>query len=268
MDRKGVGNGGGIDITTGSLSLTNGGRLDAKTLGQGNAGNIQVNAADSVELSGKTPNGFPSSLLASSIGTGDAGDLKVTTKQLNILNGAALIAATALGNGGNITLHVQDVLLLRNGSDIITRVGVLAAGVDGGNIDIDAQFVVAVASENSDINANAFLGQGGQVKINAQSIFGLAERSLEDLQTLLETNDPRQLNPDNLPTSDITAISQTDPSLSGQVTINTPDLDPSQGLVTLPVELVDASGLIASGCGAGGRQGSSKFIVTGRGGLP
>jgi large exoprotein involved in heme utilization and adhesion len=52
------------------------------------------------------------------------------------------------------------------------------------------------------------------------------------------------------------------------VEINTPDVDPSLGLVALPAQLVDASGLIASGCGAGGRQGESKFIVTGRGGLP
>ena len=68
--------------------------------------------------------------------------------------------------------------------------------------------------------------------------------------------------------SDITASSRLGPQFSGTVEINTPDVDPSQGLVALPAELVDASGLIASGCGAGGRQGESKFIVTGRGGLP
>ncbi len=47
--------------------------------------------------------------------------------------------------------------------------------------------------------------------------------------------------------------------------INTPDVDTSLGLVTLPAELVDASGLIALGCAAGGEN---EFIVTGRGGLP
>ena len=50
--------------------------------------------------------------------------------------------------------------------------------------------------------------------------------------------------------------------------INTPDVDPSRGLVALPTELADASGLIAQGCGARGTQRQSKFVITGRGGLP
>jgi len=52
------------------------------------------------------------------------------------------------------------------------------------------------------------------------------------------------------------------------VEINTPDVDPSRGLVTLPAEVVDASELIASGCGTPGTQEQSEFIVMGRGGLP
>lgn len=39
----------------------------------------------------------------------------------------------------------------------------------------------------------------------------------------------------------------------------------SLGLATLPVELVEASGLIATGCAA---VGENEFIVTGRGGIP
>jgi large exoprotein involved in heme utilization and adhesion len=91
-------------------------------------------------------------------------------------------------------------------------------------------------------------------------------RSREDLARLLGTNDPTQLNPRLLPTSDITAISQTNPSLSGQVITITPDVDPSRGLVNLPAVPVDTS--VAQGCTAGGSQATSEFIVTGRGGLP
>jgi large exoprotein involved in heme utilization and adhesion len=51
------------------------------------------------------------------------------------------------------------------------------------------------------------------------------------------------------------------------VEITTPDVDPSRGLVALPTDVVDASGLIASGCGTP-QIARSEFIVTGRGGLP
>jgi large exoprotein involved in heme utilization and adhesion len=51
------------------------------------------------------------------------------------------------------------------------------------------------------------------------------------------------------------------------VTLNVPDVDPSQGLVQLPTLVVNVPRLIASSCSAFGK-GGSEFTVTGRGGLP
>lgn len=76
------------------------------------------------------------------------------------------------------------------------------------------------------------------------------------------------LDPRQLPTNDITAISQENPSLSDRVTINTPDVDSYRGLVQLPTGIIDASTLIASGCSAFAGTEGSTFFVTGRGGLP
>ncbi|MDP8934617.1 MAG: filamentous hemagglutinin, partial [Cyanobacteriota bacterium] len=69
-----------------------------------------------------------------------------------------------------------------------------------------------------------------------------------------------------LPTSDIVAISQTDPTLSGTVTIVTPDIDPASGLVELPQNVVDPAALIGQNPCERGRE--SEFTITGRGGLP
>lgn len=296
----GAGDAGDVIITTEKLSIRKGARISTGTSGGGSGGDLTVTAYDTVELIGTSPDGnFLSSLFASSLGAEAAGNVTITTEKLSIRDGAEvavsnegsgnagnlnvvarsilldnsgkLTAETASGKGGDINLQVQDLLLLRHKSQISTTAGTAGSGGDGGNITINSTpFIVAVPTENSDIKANAFLGQGGKVTINAQSIFGLAERNLEDIQALLGDEDPIQLNPINLASSDITAISQTDPSLRGQVTINTPDVDPSQGLVALPQEVVDVVGLIAQSCPAGGgnvgRQ--SEFIVTGRGGLP
>ena len=85
------------------------------------------------------------------------------------------------------------------------------------------------------------------------------------MQTLLGTEDLSQFDPQQLPSNDITAISQINPQLSGTVDINRPDVDPSQGLLELPTNLVDVEGLIAGGCTPGERH--SEFYFTGRGGL-
>jgi large exoprotein involved in heme utilization and adhesion len=262
-----LGNGGNITIDADSLSLRDGARLEASTFGQGNAGTIKVNAAANITISGKSSN-FNSALFVNSQSTtGTAGDIIVTSPRVTLDNSGTLNAQSASGNGGNINLQT-DLLLLRRGAQISTTAGTARDGGNGGNINIDAPsgFIVAVPRENSDITANAFTGSGGRVQIIAFGIFGMTVRSREDLARLLGTLDPTQLDPRLLPTSDITAISQTNPSLNGQVTTITPDVDPNSGLVNLPAVPVDTE--VAQGCTAGGSQATSEFIVTGRGGLP
>ena len=227
----------------------------------GNGGNLTLKTRQLNTING-------ASLTVSSQGTGgDAGDLQVKAGSIRLDNGQ-LTATSASGKGGNITLQAQDLLLMRHNSQISTTAGLADAGGNGGNITINSPFIVAVPSENSDIKADAFLGQGGKLTINSQRIFGLAVLNLKDLQTLLGTNDPTKLDPINLPSNDITAISQTNPSLSGQVTINTLDINPTLGLVNLPVKPVNVSGLIAQGCPTDVGPRGSKFVVTGHGGLP
>lgn len=48
--------------------------------------------------------------------------------------------------------------------------------------------------------------------------------------------------------------------------INTPDIDPSSGLVALPTVPVDTE--VVQACTSSSSQANSKFVVTGRGGLP
>jgi filamentous hemagglutinin family protein len=275
---------------------------------RGQGGNLTVNASESVELIGTAANGVPSSLAANTQGPADAGKLAIATGQLIVSDGATitvssqlpnsaigledarnlgkagelnvtarsilmdtqgkLISETDFGQGGNITLQVQDLLLMRRNSLISTNAGKAQAGGDGGNILINTPdgFIVADKSENSDITANAFTDSGGKVQINATGIFGIVPRSREDLVSLLATNDPTKLDPQQLRTSDITAISQTNPTLGGVVTINLLDVDPHRGLINLPME--PSSPKLTQGCQPGDAQNQSQFIITGRGGLP
>ncbi len=284
--------GGTLRVETDRLSLRDGAVVQTSTLGAGDAGDLTIQASDSVELVGTfADNRFPTSLLAVSGGTPEfpafpeatgqggnltlemgelivrdralvavsslnptdaakgAGNLEITANTIRLDNQGQLTAATASGDGGDIKLNVRDLLLLRRNSEISTTAGIAGAGGNGGNITINTPdgFIVAVPSENSDIAADAFTGNGGNIQITAQSVLGL------------------QFRPERTPLSDITASSRF--GLNGTVVINTPEVDPSRGLAALPTEVVDASGLIESGC-AVARRSQSQFIITGRGGLP
>ncbi|MBW4630398.1 MAG: filamentous hemagglutinin N-terminal domain-containing protein [Iphinoe sp. HA4291-MV1] len=292
--------GGKITVKARIVELTGGGKLLSSASDKGNAGNITLNVSDRITISGTNPNfdeifnevakrsrsrsrsgiqsaqeklgtvGGDSGIYVSSKGSGQAGDLEITARSIKLDNKGKLFGETTSSDGGNITLNLKDLLLLRRNSQISTSAGTAEGSGNGGNITINALdgFIVAAPGENSDITANAFSGQGGKITINATGIFGMVPRSREELQQLLGTTDPTELKPSLLTTNDITAISQTNPSLSGVVTINTPDVDPSQGLVQLPAEPVNVQ--VAQGCQATGTQTAGKrssLAFTGKGGL-
>ncbi len=260
------GEGGNLTINaSNSVELIRQGFIFTDTSSPGNAGNITINTGRLL-VQGK------SQIDAQSSGSGNAGNIAVQARSIELTNQSQINATTTASQGGNIALQVQDLLLLRQGSFISTTAGTAQAGGNGGNITINAPkgFLATAPNENNDITANAFNGRGGNITINATGIYWFTPRSRADLEKLLGTTDPAQLDPSLLPTNDITAISQDNPNLSGRVTLNTPDIDPSRGLVQLPVDLTDASRLIVQTCpiGDGIAKQPNEFTITGRGGLP
>ncbi|WP_096588042.1 two-partner secretion domain-containing protein [Calothrix sp. NIES-2098] len=272
---QGVGDAGSVIINTQELLIENGAAVSTATFTRGKGGNLTV-LADSVQLIGRSVGGRPSNLSAQARSVGDGGTLRINTQQLLIRDGAGVfVESRGTGNAGNltidadsirldngslradtrsantnpnqpqatITLRAKDLILLRYGSNITTNA--IGNNVIGGNINIDTNFLVA--AENSDISANSTDFRGGRVTIDALSILGTEFRIAPTLE------------------SDITATGAS-PDLSGTVELNTPDVDPSRGLVELPVNIVDAQEQIAQGCTPRGEQISS-FVVTGRGGL-
>jgi large exoprotein involved in heme utilization and adhesion len=262
--------------------------LYAQTFNRGNAGNLVV-ATDALQVSDRATLTVASGSIAGArlqravLGSilptfplpadpapqdrGAAGNLLATIRSLSLDRGGQVLASTDSGQGGNLSLTVQDGILMRRGSLISATAGTEAAGGDGGNITINTPFLVTIPQENNDIIANAFSGQGGRVDITAQSIFFFTLRSRDDLVRLLGTTNPSELTPRRLPTNDISAISQQNPTLNGVVSLNTLGVDPSQGLVALPTNLVDPSQLVSQACKPQGNRASS-LVSTGRGGLP
>jgi len=265
-NRTSTGDAGYLTIETGQLVIRDGGEVTTRTLGQGRGGTLTVNATEAIALQGD------SSLSAQSTSraTGQAGDLQITTRQLQVLDGAVvdvssrgsggagnlriqagsirlnrgqITAATQAGQG-NIDLHSQD-LVLRHGSNITTNA--IGSQVIGGNININTGVLAAL--EDSDISANSADFRAGKVTINAQGIFGTKFR------------------PQDTPESDITATGGS-PQLSGSVTITTPDVQLQNALAELSPKFVSTQQVVASSCLARRNVQRGSFTVTGTGGLP
>jgi large exoprotein involved in heme utilization and adhesion len=225
-----------------SVLLSDQSRLSVEATNGGRAGNLTINTGDFRVLE--------DSEVSVSSPLGIAGNLNVNAGSIG-LNRGSLTAKAGQGEGGaNINLNLTGFLRLDNESLIS------AEAIDkatGGNINISAQYILAsfpTGPQGSDIIANAVLGNGGKININALGIFGI------------------QFRPLRTPFNDITASSQA--GASGTVQLTTLGIDPSRGLAALPLNFVDASGLVGGQCSArnsaDGEQ--SQFTITGRGGLP
>jgi filamentous hemagglutinin family protein len=272
----GQANGGDISFNVNTLNLLDGGRISTSTETYGRSGTLFIQA-QSVNMAGvsRTPAASllysldatgPSGLSASSTGPGNAGSVYLSTQNLQLSNQAEIVVSGQnLGDAGNILIQANDVrldqaaklraeatagsqgninimannLLLRHGSVITANASKTA---NGGNIIFNVPVVVGI--ENSDIIANATKGRGGNINITTQGIFGLKYRD--------------RLTPEN----DIAASSEF--GVNGTVQVNTIGVDPNSGLTALPVDIVDPSQKIATGC-TSNRNGS--FVITGRGGV-
>ncbi len=268
VETAGKGNGGNISISAWTLELNNGSVFSTNTATDFNAGNITLNIRDSFIATGNNTGVFADTTVnaignggnilinsgqiilsegatvsVDNLGRGIGGNIDIYSKDLN-LNNATITGQTSSNRGGNISINIDNILRLRNNSQISATAGTAGAGGDGGNINIDSRFILAVPSENSDISANAFLGKGGNILINSEAILGIEFRE----------------TPTNY--SDITASSQF--GLAGIVAINSPTTDLNQGLAGLSEQVVNTEIII--GCDVAATSATA-FYNLGRGGI-
>jgi len=294
----GSGKGGDVTLNARRLILRDGGGILASTLGAGQAGNVTVTASESVEIVGTTREGISSTLSTASgelllqtfLGlqppSGSAGSLSIATGRLSVRDGAGvgvqslgsgaagsinvvadsialntkatIDGRTVSGIGGNINLRARDIQLRDN-----SRITTDARAGEGGNITLNSD--ILVGANNSDITAYAGSAEGGRVNVNVPSILGFTAASREQVKSRLGLTEDefaalRESPTSLLPSSDIAALSQSSaPALPAGV-------NPAQGLVELPQNIVAPAALIAANPCTKGSE--SAFTITGKGGLP
>ncbi len=172
------GKAGDITITTGSLTLQNGGLIDSGTTNNGAGGNITVSAGQ-VLLSGTMLDGTPGGIFSRTTGTnpdaGSGGNILLQAGSTLIQNGAH-VSASSLGPGaaGSVTIEgtaspAQSVLIDGAGSGIFTDTQDTGAG---GNILVNADSVTisnggTLSAKTSGTTSSAV---GGTITVNADQV--------------------------------------------------------------------------------------------------
>lgn len=268
------GNAGNLDISTEKLSIRDGGLLISTTSTQGNAGNIRIETS-TTEIDGFRAQDEVSSSISARTrgGGGEGGDISLNTDRLIISNegtlsvegerqsvpgnlivnadtielnnSASITAETEFESGGIIELNVKDNLFLRDNSQISAQA---SNNARGGNLSIDANFIVAFPQQDNDILANAEFGNGGNITVTAEGILGLEERPSQP---------PNQTN-------DIDASSEFGDA--GTVELEFPDGNSDNTLARLDSDYVDVEELFRNTfCKV---RDNNRFVATGRGGIP
>jgi filamentous hemagglutinin family protein len=258
-----AGDAGTISTTLDSAALQNGAQISTSVGGTGDGGVLSVSASGDVTLDGRASDGFRTGIYSQSggsgaggavlvdagnvslhdgatinsesLGSGDAGDITVTAVNSVDMINASITTAAVNADGGNIKVTASDRVYLKN-SDVTAAVG---GGLgNGGNVDIDPQFVVL---SNSNVLASAIGGNGGNITIVADHFVS---------------------SPDSV----LNASSQL--GISGTISILSPDEEINSNQVELPVAYLDAAALLKERCSARHLGDQSSFIVAGRTALP
>jgi filamentous hemagglutinin family protein len=187
----GVGKGGDININATSFSLLRGSQLLAITegtsptqpiAGKGDAGNINIKATESVNITDRQ--GGLSSTIASSIGIGaegNGGNITIDTGSLSLQNAAGIQSSTlGLGNAGNVAITAREGVSIVGVANDQTAIlsTVEAGGVGkGGNIDIDTGALL-LRDKAAITTSTLGVGSAGNVTIHSRNDVSLIKGSV------------------------------------------------------------------------------------------
>jgi large exoprotein involved in heme utilization and adhesion len=269
---KGDGNAGDIVIDVHDLRITNGGDIDASNegTGSGKGGNITINATGSVLITAQPADdetigrvkpivkeGFLGGIYSIAENAGSGGDVTISTPHLTLCNGGVIsVGSIGLGNAGNLrlfsALKMDNAAIITQatqagGGDInietLTRLHLINSTISakaqgnqryhkGGNLTIKQPRLLIL--DNSQLRADAYAGNGGDIRIVAKQFLKSSDSILEASSSL---------------------------GVDGDIIIESPDVDLTGALFELPNRFLDASKLLPPHCVSRSVEEMSSFTI-------
>ncbi|WP_208346175.1 filamentous hemagglutinin N-terminal domain-containing protein, partial [Aetokthonos hydrillicola] len=177
---------GSIHFQGRNISLNDGSAALLVNQGSGSAGDITVNASESLVLGGVGASGFPKSLLrADNFDNGDGGNIVVSASNILLQDGGAVLGFNfGAGRGSNISVKANGLLEITGISPIngfASSLNTITAGSgNGGDIRVSTnrlQILDGAVIGNSSIG----IGKGGDTTINASEFIEVSGENLQNL---------------------------------------------------------------------------------------
>ncbi|MFB2972141.1 filamentous hemagglutinin N-terminal domain-containing protein [Aerosakkonema sp. BLCC-F183] len=173
LDASGFG-GGSIQIVGRQVKLTEGAIGLIQNEGELLSGNLTVNASELLELIGTEPNGsFRSSLVNQTLGAANGGQIKVSTRRLQLLDGAVIWTRTfGSGTGGDLYVNASESIEVRGFYSLdpttYSFLGTWTFGSgNGGNVTVLTQGLTILDGGSVSTPSIGGAGKGGILTINA-----------------------------------------------------------------------------------------------------
>lgn len=224
-----TGTGGRLSLTTGQLNVIDGAKIQVSTFGEGDSGDLFINATNVDIFETPVDNFFSTGIFAEvarSDAQGNAGDLTIETNSLSIRDGGQVSASTfGEGNAGNLSIQASNIVEVfgvenpniavgvRNISTLSANVGEEAIGT-GGSLIIETQ--------------NLRVTDGGQISVSTSG-----QGNAGDLQ--ISTTDSVKVSGSSVDNQFISQLTvEAEPNSvgrGGNLTINAKELNLDQGQI-------------------------------------
>jgi filamentous hemagglutinin family protein len=181
---------GNVNITTRRFTVRDGGGVGSLSQGTGNAGNLLLNASESVQVIGVAPDRLqPSGITSAALGQGNAGRVTLNTRRLMVRDGGRVDSSTlASGNSGRVIINASESIIVRgrvqgsrNPSLIISSANIVDRPLQlllnlpavptgaAGSVTLNTGLLTVLDGGSVTVR-NDGIGDAGQLNINANSI--------------------------------------------------------------------------------------------------
>lgn len=223
------GKAGKITITANKIMMNNHGLITTSSNGQSNAGDIDIQARQSIILNQSRIASESKMPESENQYGGQAGSIKIIAgENIKLLQSAHITTNAVSSGGGKIDIQNEKALTLFN-SNITTNVR--EGSGNGGDINIHTKITVM---NHSNISANADAGDGGAIYIYTRNLIQSTDSRIE--ATSERGND-------------------------GKVEIETPDIQESPNLLNLSDHFLNNISIVNTLCDQSNDQASIQLVV-------
>ena len=182
---------GSLQVQGKTVTIADGSLLMSLNAGSLDAGHIQVNANEAVELIGVGVDNFQSRIETTTVDRGRGSDITINTQRLSQQGGGTIRSTTlGVGHGGNISIKATGSVMINGDAPLPaldnSSITTLTFGPLAGSIRLETP-QLTVTNGGTIVSAAFFTGTGGTVMIDAKDVIVSGFNSTSFSETVISS---------------------------------------------------------------------------------